>query len=76
MTFGACKCCEVLKEEISFLRSLVRPKTVKYESLPSVTLEADAIISGNDHQLEISYEERQRQEQIDSERAQILSGTY
>lgn len=75
--FGACECCAALREEVLFLRSLVRPKTaMKFESLPQVTLEADAVISGADHQLEFTDEDRRRQEDIDSERASILAGTY
>jgi hypothetical protein len=74
--FGACECCKLLREEVLFLRSLVRPKTVKFESLPSVTLEADAVLGGTDQQMEFSEEERQRQVEIDSERAKILSGNY
>lgn len=74
--FGACECCAVLKEEITFLRSLVRPKLPKFESLPSVTLEADALIGGADTQIEFTEEERKRQSDLDSERASILAGTY
>lgn len=77
MGFGTCKTCAAMREEILFLRSLVRPKSPpKFESLPKITLEADAIINGSDQQMEVSYEERIRQEAIDSERAMILSGQY
>lgn len=77
MIFGKCECCSVLKEEVSFLRSLVRPKaTPKFESLPSITLEADGVLSGADQQIEYTSEEKQRQELVDSERAMILAGTY
>lgn len=74
--FGACECCAAYKEEILFLRSLLRPKPIKFESLPTVTLEADAVIGGTDQQLDFSEEERQRQNDIDSERASLLAGTY
>lgn len=77
ISFGACKCCAVLQEEVLFLRSLVRPKApMRYESLPVVTLEADAVISGTSEQIEFSSDEQRRQSEIDSERARILSGEY
>ncbi len=78
LQIGACQCCQVLREEVSFLRSLVRPKTEpKYESLPRITLEADAVISGAGDQLvNVLGEDPARQVAIDSERARILSGEY
>jgi hypothetical protein len=37
--FGACECCAVLKEEVAFLRSLVRPKQEPaFNPLPVVSL--------------------------------------
>lgn len=76
--FGRCECCAVLKEEVHFLRSLVRPKEdLKIDSLPIVTFEADQVISGADHQTKFySAEEEQRRAEIDSEAARVLSGQY
>jgi hypothetical protein len=76
--FGACECCAVLKEEVSFLRSLVRPKPSPHNPLPIVTFEADQVIGGGDHQTEFQWtpEEEQRQAEIDSEAARILSANY
>jgi hypothetical protein len=76
---GACKCCDAQREEIIFLRSLVRPKSEpKYESLPRITLEADAVISGAGDQIVnvLGEDSSQRQQEIDSERARLLSGEY
>lgn len=77
--FGACECCAVLKEEVLFLRSLVRPKPEpKVDALPVVTFEADAVIGGTDHQTEFEMNPKvdQRQAEILSERDRILAGTY
>ncbi len=76
--FGRCQCCEALKSERDFLRSLIRPKPEpKVDALPVVTFEADGVLSGVDHQHEISTNvEDERQREIDSERARILAGTY
>jgi hypothetical protein len=57
---------------------MLRPKPEpEYNTLPRITLEADALISGagtdqviNDPDL------NSKQEQLDSERARILSGEY
>ena len=78
--FGACECCAVLRDEVAFLRSLVRPKPEpKFEPLPTVHLEADAILGGHNEQIEIpalSSEELKRQQEVDEERARILAGEY
>ena len=67
-----------LLSEIDFLRNLVRPSApTDYTKLPTVSLEADAIISVADHQIEnLSPEERLRQEEIASEASRVLNGTY
>lgn len=77
--FGACECCAVLKEEIHFLRSLVRPKPEeKFNPLPIVTYEADQLISGGDHQTEFETDasEQKRRDEIASEAARVLTGNY
>lgn len=72
-----CKTCAALKEEVQFLRSLIRPKAPqKYEPLPIVQLEQDAIMNGTDEQIVLSNEEQRRQSEIESERARMLSGEY
>jgi hypothetical protein len=78
MGLWGCKCCEAYKSEIEFLRSLVRPKPeLTYDRLPTVTLEADAVIGGASEQIPASpMVDRSKQEEIESERARILSGTY
>lgn len=77
MLFGGCKCCAILKEEVQFLRSLVRPKPEpRYDALPTVTLEADALISGAGGDQVMVDRSDSRQEDIESERARILSGEY
>ncbi len=79
MTFGRCRACDCMKEEISFLRSIIKPPAVKHERLPIVTLEADAVLGGAEEQVErydFSPEEKQRYEAIESERANLLSGQY
>ena len=78
--FGACKCCEALRSEVEFLRSLIRPKSEpKFEPLPTVHLEADAVLGGHNEQIELpalSHEEVKRQQEIDNERARILAREY
>lgn len=77
--FGRCECCAVLKEEITFLRSLVTPKPEpKQDLLPRITFEADGIISGQDHQTDFDMNPKvdERQAEIDSEAAKLLAGTY
>jgi hypothetical protein len=75
--FGECKTCKALKEEVQFLRSLVRPKSEpKYNPLPIVQLEQDAIMNGAGEQIIVSSDEQRRQEELDSERAKLLSGEY
>ena len=79
--FGKCQACSCKDSEITFLRSLVRPEpSPKRSAFESI--EADAIIGGNDMQIEINDEQfdkiqtNQRQDEIDSEAAKILSGNY
>lgn len=77
--FGRCECCSVLKEEVSFLRSLVAPKPeTKQDELPRVTFEADGVLSGQDHQTDFEsiITTGTRQAEIDSEAARILSANY
>lgn len=75
--FGRCQCCELLKDEVSFLRSLVRPKPeTKHDPLPIVHMEQDAIMSGTEDQIILTDEEKRRQDEIASEQARVLSGTY
>lgn len=72
-----CRCCELLKSEVAFLRSILRPKAEHFDPLPIVTFEADQIISGADHKTEFTTPEQdKRQAEIDSEAARILSGQY
>ena len=74
---GTCKACACKDSEIEFLRALIRPKPeVNQNYLPTVTLEADAIMSGNDVQLEINRDDQVRQSDVDDEAARILSGQY
>lgn len=62
------------------MRSLIRPKSQpKFESLPTVHLEADSVLGGHNEQIELpalSIEDLKRQEEIDQERARMLSGNY
>lgn len=77
--FGDCECCSVLKEEISFLRTLVTPKSEpKSELLPRITFEADSVIGGQDHQTDFEMNPKydERQAEVDSEAAKLLAGTY
>lgn len=77
--FGDCECCAVLKEEISFLRTLVTPEPdQKQELLPRITFEADSVLGGQDHQTDFEMNPKydERQAQIDSEAAKLLSGNY
>lgn len=79
ITFGPCKCCEQLRSERDFLRSLIRPKPVpNVDVFPIVTFEADQIISGADEQKTFSphVKNDERQAEIDSEAARIFSGQY
>lgn len=74
---GKCDCCEVLREEVAFLRSLIRPRPeTKFNPLPVVHFEADAVLGGASEQTELSTEAITHQEEIDAERSRILSGTY
>lgn len=79
ITFGACKTCAELRSERDFLRSLIRPKPEpKVDAFPIVTFEADQIISGADEQktFTLQVEDEERQAEINSEAARILSGQY
>lgn len=76
--FGKCRVCEAhtkhidsLRSEVESLRRLALPQT---NSLPMIEMEADAILSGRQDQIEIpSYEEQRK---IDTEASQLLSGSY
>lgn len=76
--FGKCRVCEAhlkhiqsLQSEVQSLRRLALPQN---NQLPLVELEADAVLSGHQDQIEIpSFEEQQK---IDSEASQLLSGSY
>lgn len=78
--WGKCACCEVLRDEVAFLRSLLVPKSEpKFEPLPTVHFEADAVLGGHNEQITLpalSPEELKRQQEVDDERARILSGEY
>lgn len=77
--FGPCQCCAALKEEVLFLRSLVRPAPQpKQDLLPRITFEADSVLGGQDHQTDFEMNPKydERQAQIDSEASRILAGTY
>lgn len=79
MGFWSCKGCEAHREEITFLRSLVRPKPEQpHVHLPRVTFEADSVIGGQDHQTDFEMNPKydERQAEIDSEAAKLLAGTY
>lgn len=78
MGFWSCKCCAELRSERDFLRSLIRPKPeARVDALPIVTFEADQVIGGGDHQTQfLTAEEQQRQAEIASEAARVLSGQY
>lgn len=77
--FGPCQCCAALKEEVHFLRSLVRPPAEpKPDLLPRITFEADSVLGGQDHQTDFDMNPQidMRQAEIDSEAAKLLSGNY
>jgi hypothetical protein len=74
--WGKCECCAVLKEEISFLRSLIKPPEPKFDPLPPAHFEADAILSGSNEQTSLSTDDLMRQAEIDAERSRLLSGQY
>lgn len=73
-----CKCCELLKAEVSFLRSIISPKREVLNPLPRVTFEADSVLGGQDHQTDFSMNPKydERQAEIDSEAAKLLAGNY
>lgn len=67
-----------LENEISFLRTLVHP-VINNAELPDNTLEADGVISGHDHVIEIqSRADALAEEDVLAleERNKILSGEY
>lgn len=76
--FGKCRVCEAhtnhietLKSEVVSLRRLALPQN---NPLPLVEIEADAVLSGLQDQIEIPSLEKQRE--IDIEASQLLSGSY
>lgn len=79
----ACKVCREkdariadLHAEIKMLRSLVSPPTSS-SRIPLVQIEADAIMSGRQEQIEVSNADQMKHwENVESEAHRILSGTY
>ncbi len=61
-----------LKEQVSFLRSM----TVSSSDPTPRQMEADAILNGTDRVIDITPEEKESVEDVASEEARILSGTY
>ncbi len=64
-----------LQCQIENLNKLVFPKNATLD-IPLVQIEADAIISGHQEAVDLTEEEKRQIEEIDSEAAQLLSGTY
>lgn len=92
--FGPCKVCAekerrvlALESEIAFLRTLVRPDVPKNSHRPTAEqLEADALFSGQTHEVIIDEQSRfiedplprlsAEEQAAAAERDAILSGTY
>lgn len=64
-----------LQQQIQDLRTLALPTTVS-RSVPLISLEADAIISGKDEIYDLSDAERAEKDDEISERDRVLSGNY
>ncbi len=82
--FWACKCCKEkdgriddLREQVSFLRDLARRPETSNKTIPSVTFEADAVLSGQQNIVELNEGESGIAiNDDDLERDRLLSGTY
>lgn len=82
--FWACKTCKEkdariadLKEQVAFLRELARRPEASNKSIPQVTFEADAVLSGQQSVTEIQEGETGISiNEIESERDRLLAGTY
>lgn len=82
--FWACKACQEkdariadLKEQVAFLRELARRPETSNKSIPQVTFEADAVLSGQQAVIEIKEGETGISiNEIESERDRLLAGTY
>lgn len=83
MSWFTCKCCsekdahiKSLMAEVEFLRHLSRKPETSNASLPMITMEADGLLSGQDHIIELDPQKIQQLDETISERDRILSGTY
>lgn len=82
--FGKCKACErqevtimLLREEIDFLRSLVRSPQKINQKIQPTHVEADAIMSGHTDVIELEDKDPGAEDpEVEAERDRLLSGNY